>query len=68
MTLKQGRKETQVFPSTKNSAHWRSFPKTFLTLSLEGGPCSLSGNRAPPYVALGGSQHLREGFAYPLLQ
>lgn len=34
MTLKQGRKETQVFPSTKNSAHW-SFPKTFLTLSLE---------------------------------
>lgn len=34
MTHKRGRKETQVFPSTENSAHW-SFPKTLLTLSLE---------------------------------
>lgn len=31
MTHKRGRKETQVFPSTENSAHW-SFPKTLLTL------------------------------------
>ena len=34
MTCKRGRKETPVFPSTENSAHW-SFPRTLLTLSLE---------------------------------
>ena len=34
MTCKRGRKETQVFPSTGNSAHW-SFPRTLLTLGLE---------------------------------